>query len=113
MSRGLIGSIRIVTFCAAASSQANFRLRTKSRSRFARSAASASCGSTPAITCRRLHFNACAKRSAVEMLAAKSCSRPGSDARPRSPASQLPGGVSNSTTSSFCASTRAAISLAW
>ena len=46
-------------------------------------------------------------------LAANSCSRPGSDASPRSPASQLPGGVLNSTTSSLSDLTRAASSFAW
>ena len=48
-----------------------------------------------------------------DTLAAKSCSRPGSEARPRSPASQSPGGMLNSTTSSFCTWIRDASSLAW
>ena len=41
------------------------------------------------------------------------CSRPGSDASPRSPASQFPGGALNSTTSSCCALMRDASSFAW
>ena len=70
-------------------------------------------GCTPAITCTRGHSqSARAYASAVCIAARNSFSRPGSAAKPRSPATQSPGGVLISTSSKLCFSNHAARSAA-
>ena len=93
MSRGLSGSISDRDACGGRLGAGEAQVAHVGRASAARrSAASAPSGSKPAITCSRGQRERLrVTQMHVTMPAANSCSRPGIDARPRSPARPIAG----------------------